>query len=97
MASMSRSARNRAAARARGTAPRGTVPSRNLLPSARAALSSRESVTATGPGGRRGRVAYGGAGERGYRDAWNRSPYFTTTATVDARWSETRHTSEAGK
>lgn len=96
MASMSRSARNRAAARARGTAPRGEV-SRNLLPSTRAALSSRESVTATGTGGRRGRVAYGGAGERGYRDAWNRSPYFVTAATVDVRWSETRRMSEAGK
>ena len=97
MASMSRSARNRAARRAVGTSPRGVVPARALLPSPRASLSSRESVTATGPGGRRGSVSYGGAGERGYSDAWSRSPYFKTTATVDVRWSETRHTSEAGK
>ena len=96
MASMSRSARNRAAARARGTAPRGEV-SRNLLPATRASLSSRESVAATGPGGRRGRVAYGGAGERGYSDAWADSPYYKNGITVDVRWSETRHTSEAGK
>lgn len=84
---MSRSARNRAARDARGTAPRGEV-SRNLLPSTHAALTARESVTATGAGGRRGRVAYGGAGERGYSDAWGRSPYFATSATVDVRWSK---------
>lgn len=84
---MSRSARNRAARNARGTAPRGAV-SRNLIPSTRAALSSRESVTATGPGGRRGSVSYGGAGERGYADAWSRSPYFKNGITVDARWSK---------
>lgn len=83
---MSRSARNRAARRAVGTAPRGVVPPRN--PDVPALYRDRAPVAATGPGGRRGRVAYGGAGERGYRDAWNRSPYFTTAATVDVRWSK---------
>lgn len=82
---MSRSARNRAARNARGTAPRGVATRTPHVP---AFYRDRDPVSATGPVGRRGRVAYGGAGERGYSDAWNRSPYFATAATVDVRWSK---------
>lgn len=83
---MSRSARNRAAHRARGTAPRGVVPTRT--PDVPAMYRDRAPVAPSGVGIRRGSVSYGGAGDRGYSDAWNRTPYFKTAATVDVRWSK---------
>ena len=45
-------------------------------------------VLPSGAGIRRGSVSYGGAGERGYRDAWNKTPYFKSAATIDIRWSK---------
>ena len=85
---MSRSARNRAARNARGTTPRGEV-SRNVG-SVGTDLTRRTitEVLPSGAGIRRGSVSYGGAGERGYNDAWNRTPYFKNAATIDVRWSK---------
>ena len=45
-------------------------------------------VLPSGAGIRRGSVSYGGAGERGYSDAWNQTPYFKNAATIDIRWSK---------
>lgn len=39
------------------------------------------------PSIRKGKTRYAGAGERGYRDAWAGSPYYSNAVTIDARWS----------
>lgn len=81
---MSRSARNRAAAKARGSAPRGVVTSNRpaVIPSA-----DHLSIRHGGYPGRKSSVNYAGAGDEGYRSAWNHSPYYRTAVTIDSRWS----------
>lgn len=82
---MSRSAHNRAARRARGTAPRGTVPTRALIPSeARRTNVAPISLRTDDVPRRKNRRPGSDKGQGEWRTT---SPYYSTPATIDVRWS----------
>ena len=76
-----------AEARERSRIKRETARTRNVTLATNPALRSDGVVPAAGYSGRKGKTRYAGAGARGYRDAWNGSPYYKSAATIDARWS----------
>lgn len=82
---MSRSARNRAAHKARGTAPKGVVPSRTLIPSeARRTHSAPVALRTDDAPRRKNRRPGSDKGQGEWRTV---SPYYRTAATLDVRWS----------
>lgn len=89
MSSMSRSARNRAAARARqsNTVPRGTIQSNRppVMP------SDQHLAIQVAPNDRIriGRIRYSGSGADGYRSDWSRPADLRDRITLDSRWSAT--------
>lgn len=82
---MTKAERNRLAREPLSLAHRPTP--KPSTPGTNPALRAPGAIASTGPGGRKGKTRYAGAGERGYRDAWSASPYYKTAATIDSRWS----------